>query len=163
MHIRDNPLIYSEIYIRTRRWNVRVFLCRHVCICVHVCASHPRAPRTSRYGMRSTFVELWPGNGDGATALCLAFDNRSPRCIWYTIDKTFRETKERKPLFWPRNDPRLSRAARFAILTILCRISRRFHFGDARCSRMRLETRNQFWLYEEDEIFSDYKKCKNQL
>jgi len=101
---------------------------RHICICVHVCVrnpSHPRAPRTSRYGTRSTFVELWPGNGDGATALCLAFDNRSTRCM-HACGTPSKRKKGSSAFLSEKRPLSTSRAARLATLTILCRISRRF-------------------------------------
>lgn len=143
-------LIYSEICIRTdRRWNTRVFLRRHICICVQV----PRCqPPPTRYERRGTGRGVRSLNFDPemATArpLCAwpSTTGRRSTCIWHTIDEMGNEREEvaflseKRPLS-------TSRVAHFSILTILCRILN--NFTQSVFSR---KNRNVLWLYKEDQM-----------
>lgn len=131
MHIRD---VSFDLFWDLRRCNTRISLClplllhthtytrarAYARMCVlHIRVNHPRAPRTSRYRTRSTFVELWPGNDDGAAVLCLAFDNRSTRYV-HTAHHRRRWTGGRNAdsAFWQRSVRCHPRAICFAILMI---------------------------------------------
>jgi len=101
-------LIYSEICKRTgRRWSTRVFLRRHICICVHVsrCQPPPRATnvavRDAEY-VRWTLTRKWRRRDRFVLGLRQQVDEAHA----YGTPSTRRETKERKSLFCLKNDHR---------------------------------------------------------
>lgn len=122
MHIRDVSFdLFWEISageMRACSFVSPFFPHMRMNVCAYYTYVSTTPPRTTNIAVRnaSTFVELWPGNDDGAAVLCLAFDNRSTRYV-HAIDGD--EQMKETPHCFSRETPVVTpRATCFAILTL---------------------------------------------